>query len=321
MSIPQHSLSLDGTLKRGRPVRLEISYRNPFETGGVWLRGNLHCHAGGHTGPPEDGIRACQWYREHGFDFCAVRHASSEMGPSASQDGFIPVWGDEVQPGHMLVLGADPELVSGAPSPSDLVRTIHSKGGVSVLAHPFWSAWSWEDMQSILQAGLDGFEVANGCWKYAANGRSDQMWAMALNAGHCPAPVGGDDSHDLGDLSTGESWTGVLAGDRTAEAILDAIRERRTYASEGPEIRGIVVEEPGRVIVQCSPCRACYFSTAGWPVKNDIVQGDAGTTDRFELDLATSGYRIRDYLVIVLEDIDGDRAWSAPIDMNVRIQE
>ncbi len=72
-------------------------------------------------------------------------------------------------------------------------------------------------------------------------------------------------------------------------------------------------------MVECSPCRACYFSTAGWPVKNDIIEDDAPAGQRFELELATSGYRVNGYLVIVLEDAEGNRAWTSAIDMQVKI--
>ena len=148
------------------------------------------------------------------------------------------------------------------------MKAIQSDGGVAVLAHPVWTAWSWRELSLILNASVDGFEVANGYWRRCANGRSDQIWSMALNAGYRPA-----------------------------------------------------VEQPGRVIVECSPCRACYFSTAGWAVKNDVIEEGVPLATRFELDLAECGYRILDYLVIVLEDADGNRAWTAALDVKVKVTE
>jgi len=324
---PTDYFSIDGQLKRGRPAHLDVTLHSQFATGGVWLRGNLHCHAGGHTGTSEQSAAVCKWYREHGFDFVAVKHSLAEMGAEAAKDGFSPLLGDELQPGHTLAIGVSKELVLDLEGISGgmgertgaLVKAIQSQGGLAIVAHPFWTAWNWNDLSTIMRAGAVGFEVANGYWRRAANGRSDQIWGMLLNAGYRPAAVGGDDSHSLEDVVAGKSWTGVFAKERSSEAILEAIQARRTYASEGPEIYGIHIEPSGRVVVECSPCRACYFSTAGWPVKNDIVEDGVPATQRFELEFATSGYRVQKYLVIVLEDAEGNRAWTSAIDMQVSI--
>jgi len=249
------------------------------------------------------------------------------MSDESIKGGFILILGDELQPGHTLAIGVGKELVVDVEGVSGgmgertaaLVRAIQSKGGIAIVAHPFWTGWSWKALSAIMDAGAVGFEVANGYWRRAANGRSNQIWGMLLNAGYRPAAVGGDDSHSLGDVVAGKSWTGVFAKERSNEAILEAIQARRTYASEGPEIYGIHVEQPGRVVVECSPCRACYFSTAGWPVKNDIAEDGVPAVERFELELATSGYRVQNYLVIVLEDGEGNRAWTSAIDMQVKI--
>lgn len=321
MKIPEHQLSLSGTLKYGKPVHLDISIRNPFQAEGIWLKGNLHCHPGRHDGSPRAGAEACQWYRRRGFDFLAVRHTPEEMGSEAVGEGFVPVLGDEIHPGHILSIGADLKTLGKASSPDELVQAIHARGGIAVLGHPFWSGWTWEELHALLEAGLDGFEVANGLPRSSAVGRSDQMWIMAINAGFHPAPLGGDDSHDLGEPATGRTWTGVLAEEKSCDAILEAIRAKRTYASEGPVIHEIAIEPTGKLTVRCSPCRACFFLTRGWPAREDVTDNDADPATRFELDFAVSGYRIRDYLVIVLEDAEGNRAWTAPLDVNVTIRE
>jgi len=140
-----------------------------------------------------------------------------------------------------------------------------------------------------------------------------------LNVGYRPAAIGGDDSHHLGDDPAGKSWTGVLAHERSAHAILDAVRNRRSYASEGPEFHRIAVRDNARILVECSPCRACYFLTRGWEVQNVHVDPAAPDARQFELDLATRAYRINGYLVIVLEDAHYNRAWASAIEINVKI--
>ena len=50
-----------------------------------------------------------------------------------------------------------------------------------------------------------------------------------------------------------------------------------------------------------------------------IAEDGSAPAERFVLDLALHGYRLRDYLVVVLQDADGNRAWSSAIDMEVQV--
>ena len=140
---------------------------------------------------------------------------------------------------------------------------------------------------------------------------------MLLNQGIHLAAVGVDDAHTLEDgMVTGQTWTGVLVCREGREGLLEAIRARRTYASEGPLIHAIRLEPRGAVVVECSPCLACHVRSRGFGVRS-VQSGSLAS--RFEVDLAAEGYRMRDWVVVCVEDQSGRRAWSSSIPVRVEV--
>jgi hypothetical protein len=59
----------------------------------------------------------------------------------------------------------------------------------------------------------------------------------ALDKGWTVSPVCGNDNHGLWGITRHTSRTFVLAADRTKAAILDAMKDRRTYASLDKNLR------------------------------------------------------------------------------------
>jgi hypothetical protein len=153
---------------------------------------------------------------------------------------------------------------------------------------------------------------------------------MLLREGRSLIALGNDDAHGPHeDLTNSESglvsragWTGVLAREFSVSGILNAIREKRTYASEGPQFRGIEFREDGRLIVSSSPCVACHFRSVGGGKGGSVypVSQGAETSEQFVFDFGVAGYRIQEGLVIVLEDAFGRRAWTSPISINLTLQ-
>lgn len=66
-----------------------------------------------------------------------------------------------------------------------------------------------------------------------------QGFINALDNGWKVSPVSGNDNHGLGGIRNNTSRTFVLATSKTKAAILDAMKNRRTYASLEQNIRGI----------------------------------------------------------------------------------
>ena len=313
---------IDGVDKQG-PIRLRIEAENPFEGGGRWLRGALHSHVA-QMGDPE---MVCRHYRELGFDFLAATDYLSITPLPPSTEAFVTLPGAEVfcpprdDLTHIICLG-----LKEAPRPLDdtledvarLVRETEAQGGLALLAHPAWSDYSWEKACALARFGVAGFELSNRlAWQINGKERSEELWQMLLNEGIVLAALGVDDATAMSARAvTGRTWTGVLVRRPGMEGILEGIRARRTYASEGPEIRDIRIERRGAIVVECSPCVACHVRSRGFGVRSVHRESSA---QRFEVDLAVDGYRMRDWMFICLEDRQGRRAWSSSISVRVDI--
>jgi hypothetical protein len=330
-------LDILGT-RKGNSVRITGTIYNQFAIPGVWLRGTLHCHLGSHR-RPEWVAGAADHYRRLGYDFLAgMDHNRISLVNSVPDILVIP--GAEISgPGHVLAYGLDQPLSEpdrgGDPieRTAATIRKIKEKGGVAVLAHPFKSGYTWDQLNLLCDAGLDGMEILNSNvrGKGADAGRADQIWHMLLREGRSLVVLGNDDAHgpheDLADSGLGlvshAGWTGVLAREFSVAGVIDAIRERRTYASEGPQIMGIEFREDGKLVVFSSPCVACHFRSVGGGRGGSSVYPDQGkeTSEQFVFDLGVAGYRVQDRLVIILEDAFGRRAWVSPISINLTLHE
>jgi hypothetical protein len=269
-------LDIPGTHKR-RSIRITGTIHNQFAIPGVWLRGTLHCHLGGHR-RAEWLAAAGEHYRRLGYDFLAGMDHDMIV-PVDPGSGMLAIPGAEVSgPGHVLAYG-----LNGLPEPAvdgsivertaAAIGSIKEMGGIAVLAHPVKSGYTWEDFNTLCDAGLDGMEVVNSNvrGKGADSGRSDQIWHLLLREGRSLVAIGNDDAHgpheDLSESGWGGAshagWTGVLAREFSVAGVLEAIREGRTYASEGPQIGAIEFREDGKLIVSSSPCVACHFKSVG----------------------------------------------------------
>ncbi len=333
-SNPVTELSIDGMAKQ-RPVRLTGTIRNPFAVPGMWLQGNLHSHLD-RPGKPEWRSGAADHYRRMGYDFIGGMDHNQivDLGEPAN---LVIVPGAEMSsPGHLLALGIRslPQLDKPA-DPDDgmvaMIEAVKAAGGIAVLAHPFKSGYTWEALRRFCAAGLDGIEVVNSNvrGKGADSGRADQLWHNLLREGWPLLALGNDDAHgpheDADRSGWGGiphiAWTGVLAEDISAQGVLDAIRAGRTYASEGPRIKALSCTPDGKLTVRCSPCVACHFRATGGGLGGSSVYppDGQGVDDIFVFDFAVSGYRVRERLIVVLQDEHGRRAWTSPIQVDIDI--
>jgi hypothetical protein len=337
-SKPRVRLDIPGIHKR-KDIRIAGTIHNHFAIPGMWLRGTLHCHLGGHR-RAEWVAAAGEHYRRLGYDFLAGMDHDMIVPIDPGHD-MLAVPGAEVSgPGHVLALGVD-----SLPEPAQegdmvqrtatAIRRIKDMGGIAILAHPVKSGYTWEQLNILCDAGLDGMEIVNSSvrGKGADAGRSDQIWHLLLRDGRSLVAIGNDDAHgpheDLVESGWGgvshAAWTGVLAREFSVAGVLEAIREGRTYASEGPQIWGIEFREDGKLIVSTSPCVACHFKSVGRgrgrSGSSAYPPPGEASSERFVLDFGVAGYRVQDRLVIVPEDVYGRRAWVSPISLGLTMHE
>ena len=319
----------------------------PFAAEGEWLRSALHTHSTVSDGTlaPEHLVQA---YVEAGFDAVAitdhwriarVASTSSMLTIPAAELGFDlahPTY--PRQTGEFLVYGISdlPEDPGGDKDNwgfnhdenwevrtfADLsagVRWADGQGGVVYVAHPYWNGLSVEDIRA--GEGFAGIEVFNGSADLeCGRGDSSPWWDALLGDGRQVFGIGTDDQHyPLFELAA--AWTMVHAKERTAQAVLDALREGRSYFSAGPTIHEISVDGDA-VEVACSPARSivlhmeeeqgvCVNAGPTGRQMGRILQTDGNgliTRARLESPWVQPLYRR-----VTVVDRHGVKAWSNPM--------
>jgi hypothetical protein len=225
----------------------------------TWLRCALHAHTTRSDGElePEELIAG---YEAAGFDVLAITdhwirtEAESTDGlfllPSSELSCRLPDWPDT----HLLAFGIDDdpmEFVRTRPDLPEAAAWVAEHGGVSYLAHPYWTglvpgAFSID--------GVAGIEVFNaGCELETGRGVSTVHWDDLLERGNRCFGIAADDTHH-GELDSRFAWVSARVEERSVAGVLRALATGSFYSSTGPEIREVRVED-GAVEVECSPCQ------------------------------------------------------------------
>ena len=249
--------------------------------GRKWFKGNLHMHtteSDGKLTPAE----AAALYAENGYDFIA-RTDHWKVGPADEFDSLLCLTGCEYNIGarpaegvyHIVGVGMDkdPGIRRGTPEDpltgQEIVNAIHQSGGIAVIAHPAWSLNTPEQILAIhRETPFDMTEIYNSTSDMPRNCRpySGLITDMLASVG-VYLPLGAaDDSHLYASWDRCRSYILVQAEACTGEAILDAIRAGRFYASQGPRLE--VRYEEGKVLVDCDPVEEIvYYTDAVWRSK------------------------------------------------------
>ena len=252
------------------------------KNGKKWYKGNLHTHTTVTDGKktPEEVISL---YRAHGYDFLSLtdhwKHSETRM----TEDGMLLIRGCEyningadVLAGvfHVVAVGErepanlDIRRANGVYTAQDIVDAVHDVGGIAILAHP---AWSLETCEQILPIdGFDGIEIYNSVSGLPRNCRpySGEVIDQLAVRGKVFTSMCADDSHFYQNEAC-ISYIWVQADDLTEEAILDAIREGRVMATQGPRFSVTVEEIEGSenrlVRYTCDPVsRIVYYTGSVW---------------------------------------------------------
>lgn len=317
---------------------------NPFdqEASGLWLKAALHTHTKRSDGDldPDAHVSHHAWM---GFDVCAITdHWKLTHEPSLGD--CLVITGAElaVDPlgegryTEILAIGIDeiPEdpggdkkhwrpidnyLFKTFPDLSAAGRYISGQGGVSFVAHPYWSGLPLDVL--VAAENVDGFELFNSSAE-RENGRGDSsyMYDLTLEAGKRFWAFATDDCHSPG-FDINDAWTMVRAAERSQEAVVDALRRGLTYASSGPAILD-VASDGDAIEVLCSPALSVVLMSryeTGWAVRADhrnrqdcsqvLERDDGGLIVRARFTPPMS----LPYRRLVVQDPRGRRAWTNPI--------
>ncbi len=297
-------------------MRLEFS--DPFHRGGKWLRGNLHTHS-----TESDGVHTPQevvdLYSSKGYDFLCITDHGRLTDPSLLDHmGMTLIPGQEISVGrseagttfHVVGVGIDAGLpmkdFDPRGDPQGAVDLIRSRGGVAILAHPYWSGLNHGDVMSLI--GYYGVEIYNSnCEIYNGAGDSRPHVDGILAAGRRTLVFATDDHHGkpepLKPLDACISWISVKAEEATPEAILSSIKSGLFYASNGPEIREISLKGD-TILARTTPVKSIGFiSTPSLGSKYWAAGGS----------ISEAAHTVREgetYIRVEATDENGRTAWS-----------
>ena len=286
-----------------------------FDANLPFFKGNMHMHTTISDGAwtPEQAKAA---YAAAGYDFIAITD-HRVVGATGKYENMLVMSGAEYdylfadQALHIVAVLPD-DRMREAKIPYDdheaLLRMIGQYGGAAILAHPAWSLNTTALMRSL--PGICGAEVYNtfsGIPWNTPRADSGHVLDLLATSGRLTPFVAGDDSHHYQGEQC-QSWTMVQARECTPQAILEALRAGRFYASQGPKFEDVEVLED-RMIVKTSPVdTAVFVSNMPW-VEGRCRTGKDMTVQeyRFQRDSGETFVRCE------IMDAQGRRAWLSPL--------
>lgn len=298
---------LPGLIEAAQQLEEEDMYKDA--QGRTWFKGNLHMHTkesdGAYT--PE---QAYEKYLEEGYDFVA-RTDHWKVSEPGEYKGMLLLSGCEYNVGetpkegifHILAIGAERELnISRTNTAQEIIDEIHRAGGLAALAHPAWSLNS--DSQIAALKDIDFTEIYNSVSDLPRNARpySGVLLDTLASRGYFYRLAAVDDTHFYMKGDTCRSYIMVQAGECTRDAILEAIREGRYYATQGPELE--VKREDGKIKVYSSEVEEIvYFTDSVWTNHRADVGHDLTYGEYEPVKLDT-------FVRVEVKDKNGKYAWS-----------
>jgi hypothetical protein len=129
-----------------------------------------------------------------------------------------------------------------------MIKEANDNGWIVMYNHPIWSLQSYKDY--IWLKGLWALEIYNhGCYVEGYNDTNDNVLDDLSRIGEGVCAVATDDSHRWTDMGGGFSYIG--AKELTYEAVIDAMKKKDIYASQGPTFDYIYIEN-GKAYIKCS---------------------------------------------------------------------
>lgn len=285
---------------------------NYFKEGKPFYKGNLHCHTTRSDGvkTPEEAIEI---YRNFGYDFLAITdHRRVTVPESRMAESMLLLPGIELdytlagEVVHIVGFGMTEDLLPRLhyeAGPQSGVNAIRACGGRAILAHPHWSLNTMATLMSIQNT------TAAEIYNTMSMLRPDSSDILDVTAAHgrLYPLVASDDTHAYKG-EEGVSFTMVQAETLSAEGIREAMDAGLFYASQGPRIEQLTMDD-GRLIVRCSPASRVYFHTnLVWTPGRPVVGRDM-TQAVYTLHPELGEHFVRCQVI----DDNGRSAWCSPI--------
>lgn len=298
-----------------------------FSAPGRFWRGNLHTHSNlsdGCLAPAE----VCRRYKAEGYDFISLTdHFIGFYGYPIAEtktfrdDRFTTIPGAELHSGamengelwHILAVGLPEDFappnapgfhaVEGQETGPELAQRARDAGAFVSIAHPHWSGLTLADARSITAA--HSVEIYNhGCAIGCDREGGGHVLDLLLSEGRDLTIIATDDAHFTEPDHFG-GWVMVKAEANEPDLLLSALKRGDFYSSQGPEIRGITVDESA-VHVESTAVSSIILQGKGQAAT--AIHGTSMTRGRVPLDR----FRNSPWLRVTVVDAAGKRAWSNP---------
>jgi hypothetical protein len=299
-----------------------------FSAPGRFKRGNLHTHSTRSDGVLEPQ-EVCRRYKAEGYDFIALtNHFTGPFGypivdtTGFRDDGSTTLLDAELHSGamengalwHILAVGLPADFapsnspgftpVADQESGAQIAQRAREAGAFVTVAHPEWGGLSLADAPGITAA--HAVEIYNhGCEIAADRGRGFWHLDRLLEEGRRLTLCATDDAHFYEPDHFG-GWTMVKAEHNSPEALLDALKAGRTYASTGPEIYDVRWGAEAAEVA-CSAAVTVIVQGAGAAAV--AVHGESMTRARVPL----ARFAGSPWMRLTVIDRAGKRAWTNPV--------
>ena len=288
--------------------------------GNTWYKGNLHTHSTLSDGwlPYELVVKR---YREAGYDFLSVTDHGI-VSETLEENDFITLSGCEYdfskqtkmynQKRAMIIhvngigftSAPDIQNSSDGLTLKHIVDEIHKKDGIAFLCHPAWSRNIPDDIWE--STDLDGVEILNaGAEIHCGVGDSTYIVDQMAFGGYMLPVIAADDSHHYSGEDC-KAYTLARTDDFSRNGIIQAIRENKIIASEGPWLQ--VMEDKGNLFIECTPVSYIFVYTNMWGSK--MIEGKNLTCGRVSLNDWSGDIH---YYRVMVADEHGKRAWTSPM--------
>ncbi|MCL2407422.1 MAG: CehA/McbA family metallohydrolase [Defluviitaleaceae bacterium] len=160
-----------------------------------------------------------------------------------------------------------PENYGDIPAINKYIENATDTGFLVCYNHPYWSLQDGGDFTKL--RGLFAMEIYNhGCETDGYHGYNPQAYDEMLRNGSKLFCVSTDDNHNRSPEGspTCDSYGGftyINCETLTYESVISALKSGDFYASQGPQIHEIIIDDARNVTVKCSPATDIVLFTAG----------------------------------------------------------
>lgn len=200
-----------------------------------------------------------------------------------------------------VCMDKNPMLVRENCTRQQVIDAIINCGGLAIFAHPAWSLNTTQHAKEL--NGFGAIEIFNTVSNVNQSNRpySGYIVDILANEAITYPLIATDDTHYYSGLDDTKSYIMVRANSLDKKDILNAIKNRDFYATQGPELH--VKRVGNKIIADCSECEWLAFMTNSAWAPDRMKRGKV-THAEYNL------YPIDKWLRVEVMDKNGCYAWS-----------